>query len=222
VDSGVLEQLLGQGLSLAQIGSRTGLHESTVGYWVKKHGLRPVNRDRCLARGGLARTQLEALVQTGMSTGEIADAVGRSKATVRYWLTEYGLKTHHAVHRRVLANAGRRLSLECPRHGMTVFKRRHDGGYRCLKCRSEAVASRRRRVKEILVAEAGGRCQACGYDDCIAALEFHHVDPVNKAFALSGRGVARSLAKARAEAAKCVLLCSNCHVEIEIGVRVLS
>jgi hypothetical protein len=30
------------------------------------------------------------------------------------------------------------------------------------------------------------------------------------------------LAKARSEAEKCVLLCSNCHVEVEAGLRQLS
>ena len=54
-----------------------------------------------------------------------------------------------------------------------------------------------------------------------AALQFHHVDPTEKAFALSSRGVTRSLAKAREEAAKCVLLCANCHAEVEAGVATI-
>jgi len=45
MDRTSLERLLGQGLSLAEIGRRFGLHESTVGYWVEKHGLKAVNRD---------------------------------------------------------------------------------------------------------------------------------------------------------------------------------
>jgi hypothetical protein len=121
-----------------------------------------------------------------------------------------------------MASGAWRLTLECPRHGITRFQRGGKGGYRCLRRRSEAVARRRRRVTEILVDEAGGACQACGYNRCIAALEFHHRDPAAKRFALRHRGVARSLAKARAEANKCVLLCSNCHVEIEMGVRSVS
>jgi hypothetical protein len=74
----------------------------------------------------------------------------------------------------------------------------------------------------MLVDEAGGACQLCGYDRCIAALEFHHRDPAEKSFSLSHRGVARSLAKARAEAAKCILLCANCHAEVEAGMRSLA
>jgi transposase len=89
-----LEQLLAQGLSLAEIGRRFDLHESTVGYWVKKHGLRAVNRDKYAAKGGIAREELGRLVEQGASIGQIAEAVGRSKATVRHWLSRYGLRTH--------------------------------------------------------------------------------------------------------------------------------
>jgi hypothetical protein len=107
----------------------------------------------------------------------------------------------------------------CPVHGEVEFVQRGDTGtYRCVPCRAEAVTNRRRRVKAILVQEAGGRCSACGYDRCAAALQFHHVDPSIKQFSLGRKGVARSLDKARAEARKCVLLCANCHAEVEAGV----
>ncbi len=59
------------------------------------------------------------------------------------------------------------------------------------------------------------------YDRCVQALEFHHIDPATKSFSLSQKGVTRSLAAARAEAAKCVLLCGNCHAEVEAGVTAL-
>ena len=83
---------------------------------------------------------------------------------------------------------------------------------RCAKCNSDDVTKRRRRVKRILVEEAGGACRLCGYSRCLAALEFHHVATADKQFNLSRRGVTRSIERARAEARKCILLCSNCHV----------
>ena len=67
------------------------------------------------------------------------------------------------------------------------------------------------------MAEAGGRCAACGFDAYLGALQFHHRDRAEKAFALSDQGVTRSLAVARSEAAKCVLLCANCHAMVEAG-----
>jgi hypothetical protein len=49
------------------------------------------------------------------------------------------------------------------------------------------------------------------------ALHFHHLDPAEKRLELNARGVALSLDTLRAEARKCVLLCSNCHAEVEEG-----
>jgi hypothetical protein len=69
--------------------------------------------------------------------------------------------------------------------------------------------------------EAGGKCQLCGYDRSPAALQFHHVDPSTKSFGIGVTGVTRSLARARSEAAKCVLLCATCHAEVEAGVATL-
>jgi DNA-directed RNA polymerase subunit RPC12/RpoP len=108
--------------------------------------------------------------------------------------------------------------MTCPRHGPTEFRLERRGSYRCLRCRSEAVSKRRRRLKEILVEEAGGRCAICGYNRYIGALEFHHRDAQSKAFAIGSRGLTRSLEVVRAEAAKCVLLCANCHSEVEGGI----
>jgi transposase len=217
-----LEQLLGQGLSLAEIGRRVGLHEATVGYWVKKHRLEAVNRTRHAAKGPLTRAELEPLVQAGMSSAQIAETVGRSKTTVRHWLREFGLKTQWTNRRHASADGRQRLLLRCSQHGLTPFSRRSSGGYRCNKCRAEAVSRRRRKVKLLLVQDAGGGCKLCGYDRCIAALEFHHLIPADKRFALSHRGVTRSLAAARAEAAGCVLLCANCHAEVEAGLATVS
>ncbi len=89
-----------------------------------------------------------------------------------------------------------------------------------MRCRVDAVTRRRRKVKRTLVEEAGGACQLCGYDHCLAALEFHHLEPEEKVFQVSAR-YARSLDRARAEARKCALLCANCHAEVEAGVAVL-
>jgi hypothetical protein len=83
------------------------------------------------------------------------------------------------------------------------------------------VSRRRRKVKAILVAEAGGRCALCGYGRCIGALAFHHVDPEVKSFGLAEGGLAHSLVRARGEVAKCVLLCANCHAEVEAGLAVV-
>lgn len=141
---------------------------------------------------------------------------------MRHWLNKFGLRVEGG-RRRALSKQARRTGrkyavLRCKHHGATRFVLEGRGFFRCLRCRRERVAEWRRRVKRRLVEEAGGACVICGYDKCVAALEFHHVDPKTKRFALSRRGATRSFAEAQAEARKCVLLCSNCHAEVESGV----
>lgn len=55
-------------------------------------------------------------------------------------------------------------------------------------------------------------CARCGYDRCPAALEFHHRDPAQKVAGLSEM-TRHSLARMMAEAAKCEVVCANCHRE---------
>jgi transposase len=218
-----LEGYLADGLSLEQIGKRVGRHASTVSYHLKKHGLRPVNQRRHRERGALPKAELEQLHAQGASLREIAEHFDRGVNTVRYWLQKYELgPTTGGLRRAAIKQArlaGKRdVELECPRHGTSAHVLEKGGRVRCKRCRSQAVSESRRRIKRILVEEAGGACLICGYDRCIAALEFHHRDRKKKLFALSRKGATRSLQKARAEARKCILLCSNCHVEVENGV----
>jgi hypothetical protein len=95
---------------------------------------------------------------------------------------------------------------------------RYSRGYRwsCKRCVGAAVTRRKQKLKRILVEETGGSCCLCGYDRCIVNLGFHHVDPSQKSFAMS-MAVGRSIAAFREEARKCVLVCANCHGEIEAG-----
>jgi transposase-like protein len=223
--AGILESYLRRGLSLDAIGRLTGRHPSTIGYWIKRHGLAAVHRDRHAPRGGVDRDTLVALVEEGLSTREIAERIGMSQSTVRHWLRKHQLRTVRA--RRENSRGVRgvhpdRIELECGRHGLTEFWLEARGIYRCLSCRSEAVARRRRRLKEILVSDAGGSCSICGYDRHIGALQFHHRAGEVKEFGLADRGLTRSLDAVRAEAAKCVLLCANCHSEVEAGIVTLA
>jgi hypothetical protein len=52
----------------------------------------------------------------------------------------------------------------------------------------------------------------------VAALGFHHLDPSTKSFGLAQGGITRAIDEVRREAEKCIMVCSNCHAEIESGV----
>lgn len=108
----------------------------------------------------------------------------------------------------------------CSRHGLTPQTKKKDGYYRCRKCSVEHVATRRKKVKQQIIEEFGGKCKVCGYNKSHYALEFHHLDPDQKeaeVVQLACLGIDRM----REEAKKCVLLCSNCHREVHGGVTAL-
>ena len=106
------------------------------------------------------------------------------------------------------------IKKKCNKHGITDFYFDiNSNTYRCSECRKQNVSNKRRKNKRILVEYKGGKCEKCGYDKCIDALEFHHIDPKTKDFGISN-GNTISIDKLKKEVDKCILVCSNCHKEI--------
>jgi transposase-like protein len=211
-----LASQLEAGRSIESIAREIGRNPSTVAYWVNKYGLTSRHASKHRAKGPIGRERLEVLVQEGKSIRQIAAELNVSAATIRHWLRQHGLETRPNHYMRRGEPKPATILRECALHGWTTFA--YGGGrYRCARCNNESVAARRRRVKEILVNEAGGCCRLCGFDRYVGALQFHHLDRAGKAFSLSRQGVTRSLERAREEARKCVLLCANCHAMVEAG-----
>ena len=86
----------------------------------------------------------------------------------------------------------------------------------------QAVAKRRRKIKEMAIAHKGGKCQICGYYKYQGALDLHHLNPKTKEFGIGDKGYTRSWEKIKLELNKCILVCANCHREIEGGITQLS
>jgi hypothetical protein len=217
MDKEFLEKCLADGLSLSQIGRLVGKSAGTVGYHVKKHGFTANGAEKYAPLGAIVEEVLEIMVDDELTLDEMAEELECSVSTIRHWLAKYGLKPTGGGRRSKRTDGPRFARFDCRKHGRTEFVLEGRGYYRCKQCRGEAVARRRRVVKQTLVLEAGGSCVLCGYDRCTAALEFHHLDPSKKSFSLSLRGVTKSIERIRQEAAKCVLLCANCHAEVEVG-----
>lgn len=75
---------------------------------------------------------------------------------------------------------------------------------------------KRREQTDFLIKYKGGECQVCGYSKSKQALEFHHVNPEEKEFKISGN-TNGNLSRLIKEVDKCVLLCANCHREVHDG-----
>jgi transposase-like protein len=211
-----LAQRLNAGASIEAIAREVARHPSSVAYWVHKHGLSSLHAVRHAPRGGIERSHLVELIAEGLSIRAIAERLGLSYATVRHWLRKHGLETRRAARLKVVETGPSEPLLPCPHHGVGPHVRGSDGYLRCRRCRTAAVVRRRALVRATLISEAGGRCMRCGYDEHPSALQFHHLDRATKAFNLRD-GDTRSLARMREEARKCVLLCANCHAQVEAG-----
>lgn len=104
---------------------------------------------------------------------------------------------------------------KCKKHGTEKFFSKTENCYRCAKCRTESVIRYRINKKIKLIERAGGKCVLCGYNKFRGALQFHHLDRKVKSFAIGGKGITRSWKLLKIEAKKCILLCANCHAEVE-------
>ena len=83
------------------------------------------------------------------------------------------------------------------------------------KGRAKTITALRRALKLQLVKYKGGKCERCGYNKSINALQFHHINPSQKKFNISQYACSNNLDidKLYQEVDKCILLCSNCHAE---------
>lgn len=63
--------------------------------------------------------------------------------------------------------------------------------------------------------QRGGKCERCGYQNYLGALEFHHIHPSEKDFTIGDSNF--KLKEAIEESKKCIMICSNCHKEIHAG-----
>lgn len=80
------------------------------------------------------------------------------------------------------------------------------------RCKTCILNIKRYNKKKRAVEYLGGKCIDCGYNKCIAALEFDHINPALKEFQISGnRGF--KWETVQKELDKCVLRCANCHRE---------
>ena len=110
--------------------------------------------------------------------------------------------------------------LECGEIDLDRFYKRpnRNTNYtRCKNCHNKEQIERYRNYKKQAVEYKGGKCERCGYDKCLAALDFHHLDSSKKDSNWK-KMRAWKFEKIKKELDKCQLVCRNCHSEIHYGV----
>jgi hypothetical protein len=84
----------------------------------------------------------------------------------------------------------------------------------CKPCDSKMVMQKTIDAKQRVVDYMGGCCSVCGYDKCLRAIEFHHLDPDKKSETYNKRFTSWGFERQKKELENCIIVCSNCHREI--------
>ena len=130
-------------------------------------------------------TQILELRAKGYSYNQIKNELNCSLATVSYWCNPNVRKTKKKLGQK---------------HRASISKKNR---------------ARRQEKRMRLVQDFGGKCSICGYNKCIDALQFHHLDSNNKEYDVSRLVTQnRPYEKILKEAKKCIMICANCHAEI--------
>lgn len=88
----------------------------------------------------------------------------------------------------------------------------------CKECAQKDRKKRMIKFKQACVDHKGGSCQICGYCRCLRSMDFHHIDPSKKDFAISDMRFGYNVTEVvKKELDKCVLVCRNCHGEVHEG-----
>src|ERR1044072_9935575 len=117
---GFLQACLAKGMCLEAIAKEVGKPSSTVGHWLKRHGLRANGAAKHTQRGAICSDELKVLVARGATLAEMADHFERSVSTIRYWLSRHEIESPHRRGARHRQTQGKKTDFfECKRPGAT-------------------------------------------------------------------------------------------------------
>lgn len=168
------------------------------------------------------RQYLVDLVNQGLSTRQIAEITTKGQSTVRHWLKKYNLKTNNKSfvdgynNFRKIKPKETQYCNKCKiiLNDNTGYARKDKNIYHslCKCCHAKETFEKRLKFKLKALKYKGNQCQHCGYNENIAAMDFHHVNPNEKEIN-PAKLYHKPWDYAKAELDKCIALCSNCHRE---------
>ena len=166
------------------------------------------------------------LYKEGKTMPYICKTLGVSKATVSYQINKEGISRYKAPveitedlldRMQIRYEECKSLNIVSKEFGVSInrlkYLRRRE-----TKTNYEVLKNRRYRIKKLLVEYKGNKCKICGYNKCLSALEFHHLNPETKDFTIAYNQKYSNLDSLKREVDKCILVCANCHREIHAGI----
>lgn len=156
------------------------------------------------------KNKLIEQIDRNLSTWQIAKECNTTQSNVRYWLAKYELQTIRSTNKNNEFKLCPKCNISKPKSDF--YQSTKSSSY-CKSCLIKSNSQRQRNTKRLSIEYKGGKCSICGYDKCVAALDFHHINPEEKDkdyFNMRG-GLTDDL---KTELDKCVLLCANCHREV--------
>lgn len=164
----------------------------------------------------MEKEELEELIKEKHGIRGICKVTGKSYTSVRYWLRKYNLSTNHS-----LSEVDYKSCPKCNQKKILsqFFSKLEGLSSYCKSCTCENTIYRIQNFKRRCIEYKGGCCSICKYNKCDAALEFHHLDPTQKDFSISGNRCRKFDNKVISELDKCILVCANCHREIHYGMK---
>lgn len=160
----------------------------------------------------IEKSLFEELVKEGLSSKMIAERLKVSWSYAKKALLRYGLKTRSTVNNKFCKICGKvlvgRQSLYCSHECKRKSLKLNEKSYTYLKKRGL-----QRKIS--FIQKLGGKCSICGYNKNLSALVFHHLNPDEKRLSLDMRAFSGNRYELiEEEVDKCILLCSNCHMEL--------
>lgn len=159
-------------------------------------------------------------INLGMSLNQISNQTNKSLTSIRYWVKKHNI----TIPNKSFKDLGKkdygdkrfcpRCEKECKIEDFYTRRGKENSSVYCKKCTNIQTLGRQRNFKKQMVDYKGGKCMKCGYDKCINALEFHHMNPQEKDFTLSHMKNYSFNKIVTDELDKCILVCANCHREI--------
>lgn len=221
-------ELRKKGFTINQIVSELGCAKSTVSYHINKHGLGGERDDFLNGIDDETIERVKSLRLENKTYPEILMVVNISEDKLIKVCRNLGLKINTGgfktkkldkdevlkkyLELKSLKKTGRFFGVD----KSTIRKYIDDENIFVKREKtitdSKAVINWRKRVKSKLVEYKGGCCEKCGYNKSEQALQFHHMNPNEKDFNISGRSY--SLERMKKEVDKCIMVCANCHIEI--------